>query len=240
MRARGDRHRRAGRGLTAGIRVTSAVQSIASYEGRSARRRTMKVVQGGPAGPHDARRRVDGAGAERAVHPDPVLPRRSVRGGRLGLFRRHHRLLQPGQRERRHQRRQAGVGGVRNRVQRVARRRVLRAPEEEGRRREHRRAAVDRHRLRAARPRRAGQDPDDDLRLRQRQRRRRQRVQLGVPDRHQLLEPGRGDGRSTSARRRAASTSSRARRSSTCTTTRRSARSRSRCSRRWRPSTASS
>ena len=54
----------------------------------------------------------------------------------------------------RHQRRQAHVGGVRDGVQRVARRRVLRAPEEEGRRRDDRRAAVDRHRVRPARPRR--------------------------------------------------------------------------------------
>ena len=47
-----------------------------------------------------------------------------------------------------------------------------------------RRAAVHRHRLRAVRPRRAGQDPDDDVRLRPRERRRRPRVPLGLPARH--------------------------------------------------------
>ena len=55
---------------------------------------------------------------------------------------------------RRHQRREADVGGVRDRVQRLQGRRVLRAPEEEERRRHDRRAAVHRHHLRAARPRR--------------------------------------------------------------------------------------
>ncbi len=132
---------------------------------------------------------------KRAVHPDPVVSRRAVCGGRLRLLRRRHRLFHAGQPQRRHQRRKDRVGGMRDRVQRVARRRMLRAAEDAPRRRDHCRAVVDRHRLRPVRAGRTGQDSDDDLRLRPGDRRGRSRLPVGVSAGHDVLGPGCGDDR---------------------------------------------
>ena len=136
-----------------------------------------------------------GKRAERAVHAGAVLPGRALRCRRFRLLRRRDRLLVARQHDRRHQRREAQVGGVRDGIQRVQGRGVLRAAEEEPRRRHDGRAAVHRHRLRALRPRGAGQDSDDDVRLRPGQLRRRPRLSVGVPAGHDVLGPDGGDDR---------------------------------------------
>ncbi len=64
------------------------------------------------------------------------LSRRTLCGGWFRLLRRRHRLFQPDQSRRRHQRRQIDLGGMRNGIQRGARRRMLRAPQDQERRRD--------------------------------------------------------------------------------------------------------
>ena len=151
-------------------------------------------------------------------------------------------LLQPHQRaRRRHQRRQAHLRGVRDRLRHRQGRGVLRAPQGQGADgRLLRQSAVDRHHLRADRedvpstrsrsspwataaptPRTVRSSPGTS--------------RCSAPTGRQPTSPS-----STSPRRWAASTSSRARRSASSSTTAPTARSRSRRCRRWPRSTASS
>ena len=135
-----------------------------------------------------------GAG-QHPVHSHRRLSRRPVRLGRLGLLQRHGRLLHHDQRARRRRERgQAHLGRVRNRVQQRARRRVLRAAEEEGPDRRHPGAAhVHRHHLFDPRPLGCRQDTAGHHRLRPHRHQRRPRVSLRLSDDHQLLEPDHGD-----------------------------------------------
>ena len=137
------------------------------------------------------RSRLPGPRAERAVHPDGGLPRRPLRRGRHRHLRRVHRLSRHvEQARRRNQRRQADLGGVRDRVQERPGRRVLREAEEEGP--DGRRGVqlpLDRNHLRVHRARHGRQDPRRLDRLRPHRRLRRPRLPLRLPARDELLEP---------------------------------------------------
>ena len=131
-------------------------------------------------------------------------------------------------------------GGVRDAVRHQAGRGVLRAAQGQGHRRGGDQPAKHRHHL-PAHPEGAGRQDHGALDgLRDDRGRRRPLVPLGVQLPDDLLEPGLGRRSATSGSRKAGSTSSRARRSSTSSTTAPTARRRTRPSRSWPRSTASS
>ena len=176
-----------------------------------------------------------GGGAERAVHPDPVLSHGRLCRERRALRQRRRGLLQPRQRaRRRHQRRQAHLRGVRDRLRHRQGRGVLRAPQGQGPdRRRLLQPAVDRHHLRAdregPRPTRSRSSPWATAAPTPRTARCSPGTsRCSAPTGRQPTSPS-----STSPRRSAASTSSRARRSASSFTTAPTARSRSRRCRRW-------
>ena len=135
-----------------------------------------------------------GAGAgQRAVPAGAGLSHRPLRAERHSVRRRRRGLLDAAQRaRRRHQRRQASVGGMRDRLRHRQGRRMLRAPQGQGPdRRRLLLAAVHRHHLRADREGAGRQDPaaDDGLRpLREQERR---GVPLELHRRRLLLDRGR-------------------------------------------------
>ena len=130
----------------------------------------------------------------RAVHSAVDLSHRALRPERHSDRERDERLLHADQRaRRRHQRRQADLGRVRDRVQQRPWRRVLRAPEEERRdRRLGDQPVQHRHHLRADRAGLGGQDPRALDGLRPHRRQRRPRLPLRVHRADDLLEPGLG------------------------------------------------
>ena len=168
----------------------------------------------------------------------PIAPARS-RAPASPIANGMARLSQHAQRaRRRHRRRQAHRRGMRDRLRHQEGRRVLRAGQgqEPGRHQ----PLFDRHHA-AAHPEGGGrQDPDPVDGLRPLGLGRRQQFPVDLQPAGDLLGRRLGVRAATSRERKAASTSSRARRSASSISTRRTARSRSRCSRRSRRTTASS
>ncbi len=180
------------------------------------------------AAPARPRRHRPGQGA---VLPAAVLPHRPLRAQRHALGQRQAGLPEDDQcPRRRHQRRQAHLRGMRDRLRHRPRRGVLRAPQEPPGR-DAVRPAVHRHHLRADREGAGRQDPADHAGLRPVDLGRTAWPSSGTSRSWAATGPAPTSWCSTSARRKAAWTSSRARRSRWSTTTARSARSRSRCCR---------
>ena len=141
-----------------------------------------------------------------AVLPAARLSHRRLRAERHAVGERQAGLPEDDQRpRRRHQRRQADLRGMRDRLRHRQGRRVLRAPEGQAPRRDAVRAAVDRHHVRADRQGARRQDPADHGRLRPVGGAGRQRRSSGTSRSSAPTGPAPTCWSSTSPRRKAAS-----------------------------------